>query len=117
MKGLIDKGHAVKFVSLYSRLIEEYSALQPTVIGFTRFFEIIDKLINSKGEFQFRNAYGLPSIFKLLKIIGSFDPDIVIVRSPKYISSWIVILLSKALKKKSLFIRRVQSSGKTLEGW
>ena len=107
----------MKFVALYCTRIEEYGTLQPIVIGFASFFEVIDKLINDKGDFHLRYKYGLPNIFGLLKIIRSFDPDIVIVRSPKYVFSWIVILLSKALKKKSLFIRRGQSSGKTLEGY
>jgi len=115
MKSLIDKGHAVKFVALYRTRIEEYGALEPIVIGFTTFFEIIDKLINDKGDFHLRAKYGLPNIFRLRKIIRSFNPDVVIVRSPKSIFSWIVILLSKALKKKPLFIRRVQNSGKTSE--
>ena len=100
MKALIDNGHAVKFVALYRGFSEEYSILDPIVVDFSHFSRAIDKLWNKKNDPIFRAKYGLPKITQLLGIMRAFDPDVVVVRSPRYLVSLLFILISKIFGKR-----------------
>ena len=100
MKALLDNGHAVKFVALYRGFSEEYSILDPIVVGFSYFSKAIDKLWNKNNDLIFRAKYGLPKISQLLGIMRAFDPDVVVIRSPRYLVSWLFILISKIFGKR-----------------
>ena len=100
MKALIDRGHELKFVSLYRTAIEEYGILEPTLIGFSMIFRFINRICNRRNRYQFMANYGFPRLTRFYGIIRDFDPDILIVRGPKSIVFWLTVFFAKSLQKK-----------------
>ena len=100
MKSLVDNGHVVKFLAVYRGMSEDYTILRPTIVCFTSLFMQIAKIFNKNSDPLFKAKYGFPNITKLFKIVHSFNPDVVIIRSPKSLLSWISIFLCKLTGKK-----------------
>ena len=42
MKGWIENGHEVRFLSQYEGKIEDYTYVKPIVVGYSKFFKIFD---------------------------------------------------------------------------
>lgn len=86
MKGLIEQGHEVCFVSHYQAAIEDYSHVQPIVLGYSPLYRLLDflyvKVIHRKNPeaIVFKIQHGFPPMHKLKKIVKSFQPDVVILR-------------------------------------
>lgn len=86
VKGWIDRGDEVLFVSYYTAIIEDYSCIQPVVLGFSPIFKLIDKLyvdIIHRKDFSavvFKINYGIPPIIKLWSLIRKWKPDAIIMR-------------------------------------
>ncbi len=86
MKGLIEHGHEVCFISHYAALIEDYSYVTPIVLGYSPLYRLIDalyvKVIRRKDPeaIVFKIQHGFPPILRLRKIISDFAPDVVILR-------------------------------------
>lgn len=86
VKGWIDRGDEVLFVSYYTAIIEDYSYVQPVVLGFSPVFNLIDKFYmevlhrRDAGASAFKINHGFPQILKLRKIIREWKPDLIIMR-------------------------------------
>lgn len=86
VKGWIDRGDEVLFVSYYTAIIEDYSCVQPVVLGFSPIFSLIDKLYmdvlhrRDAGASAFKINHGLPRVLKLRRIIKEWKPDVIIMR-------------------------------------
>lgn len=86
MKGLIEQGHEVCFISHYKAAIEDYSYVQPIVLGYSLLYRLIDflyvKVIHRKEPtaIVFKIQHGFPPIHKLKRIVKDFKPDVVILR-------------------------------------
>lgn len=86
MKGLIEHGHEVCFISHYAAIIEDYSYVTPIVLGYSPLYRLIDwlyvKVIHRKDPtaIVFKIQHGFPPMGKLRRIIRSFQPDVVILR-------------------------------------
>lgn len=89
MDGWIKDGDHVMFVSQYQGGTEDYSILEPIVLGYSfafhpilAFYHFIQKLNRNEmnGNYFFQASYGLPPIVKLGRIIKSFQPDVIIMR-------------------------------------
>lgn len=86
MKGWIDNGHEVRFLSQFSGKIEDYTYVQPIVLGYSKLFRIFDYIyihfLKRKDPFaiDMKLKCGFPPIFKLAKYIKEFQPDIAIIR-------------------------------------
>lgn len=100
MKGLIEHGHEVRFISHYTAIIEDYSYVKPIVLGYSPLYRLIDflyvKVIHRKHPeaIVFKIQHGFPPILKLRKMIKSFRPDVVILRE-KSMYSMVAYLLCK----------------------
>lgn len=86
MKGLVERGHEVCFVSHYQGKIEDYNYVTPVVAGYSLLFSAINWIYvhvlqrkNSKAC-DMRLKYGFPSLHKIRKIISDFEPDVIIIR-------------------------------------
>lgn len=86
IKGWLDRGDEVIFISYYTAMIEDYSDLKPVVLGFSFWYHVIDKIyvdilhrntVNANG---FKINHGFPPIFKLRKVIRGWKPDVIILR-------------------------------------
>lgn len=86
MKGLIEHGHEVCFISHYTAIIEDYSYVEPIVLGYSPLYRLLDflyvRVIHRKDPtaIVFKIQHGFPPIRKLRKMIYAFQPDIVILR-------------------------------------
>lgn len=86
VKGWIDRGDDVLFVSYYASIIEDYSSVRPVVLGFSPIFYLIDKLYmevlhrKDAAASAFKINYGIPRVLKLRKIIRQWKPDVIIMR-------------------------------------
>ncbi|MCI6714375.1 MAG: glycosyltransferase family 4 protein, partial [Lachnospiraceae bacterium] len=86
MKGLIEHGHEVCFISHYAAIIEDYSYVTPIVLGYSPLYRLIDwlyvKVIHRKDPtaIVFKIQHGFPPMGKLCRIIRNFQPDVVILR-------------------------------------
>lgn len=86
MKGLIEHGHEVCFISHYAAIIEDYSYVTPIVLGYSRLYQLLDYLYvhvihRKKPEaIVFKIQHGFPPMRKLKKLIWDFKPDVVILR-------------------------------------
>lgn len=86
MKGLIEHGHEVRFISHYAALIEDYSYVTPIVLGYSRLYKALDYLyvnvIHRKRPeaIVFKIQHGFPPVRKLKRLICDFVPDVVILR-------------------------------------
>lgn len=86
MKGLVERGHAVCFVSHYQGKLEDYSYVTPVVAGYSKIFSAVNWIYvhilqrkNSKAC-DMRLKYGFPSMSKVRKIVLDFKPDVMIIR-------------------------------------
>ncbi len=86
MKGLIEHGHEVCFISHYAAMIEDYSYVTPIVLGYSTLYRLIDflyvKVIHRRRPeaIVYKIQHGFPPLRKLRKLICDFAPDIVILR-------------------------------------
>lgn len=86
MKGLVEHGHEVCFVSHYRGEIEDYDYVTPIVAGYSGLFRAINWIYvhilqqrNSKAC-DMRLKYGFPSLRRIRKIVSDFAPDVMIIR-------------------------------------
>lgn len=86
MRGLVQDGHEVLFISHYAALIEDYSCVTPMVLGYSPLYRLIDflyvKVIHRKdpNAIVFKIQHGFPPMGKLKRLICGFAPDLVILR-------------------------------------
>lgn len=86
MKGLVEHGHEVCFISHYAAMIEDYSYVTPIVLGYSKLYQILDylyvKVIHRKDPeaVVYKIQHGFPPMGKLRKLICGFAPDVVILR-------------------------------------
>lgn len=86
MKGWIENGHEVRFLSQYEGKIEDYSYVKPIVVGYSGLFKVFDYIyihfLKRKDPFaiDMKLKCGIPPIFKLAKYIREFQPDVAIIR-------------------------------------
>lgn len=86
MKGLVEHGHEVCFVSHYRGEIEDYDYVTPVVAGYSGLFRAVNWIYvhvlqrkNSKAC-DMRLKYGFPSMRRIRKIVKQFAPDVMIIR-------------------------------------
>lgn len=86
MKGWIENGHEVRFLSQYAGKIEDYAYVKPIVVGYSALFRAFDYIyINflkrkDPAAIDMKLKLGIPPIFKLAKYIKEFEPDLAIIR-------------------------------------
>ncbi|MDE6908593.1 MAG: hypothetical protein K2P21_10605, partial [Lachnospiraceae bacterium] len=86
VKGWIERGDEVLFVSYYTAIIEDYSCIKPLVLGFSPIFLLIDKIYTNilhrkdVAASAFKINHGFPPILKLRRVIKKWKPDVIILR-------------------------------------
>lgn len=86
MKGWKENGHEVLFLSQYAGKVEDYTWVQPVVMGYAAVFRAFDYLyvhfLKRKDPFaiDMKLKFGIPPLFKIAKKIKEFKPDIAILR-------------------------------------
>ena len=86
MKGWKENGHEVRFLSQYAGRVEDYTYVQPVVVGYSRIFRVFDYLYvhflkrNDPTAIDMKLKCGIPPMIKLAKYIKAFRPDVAILR-------------------------------------
>ena len=86
MKGWVEHGHEVRFLSQYAGKIEDYTYVNPIIVGYSKIFQVFDYIyihwIKRRDPFaiDMKLKFGFPPIFKLAKYIKEFNPDLAILR-------------------------------------
>lgn len=86
VKGWIDRGDTVTFISYYTAIIEDYAYVKPIVLGFSPVYYLIDYLYvnvfrrNDPGNTTFKINHGFPPIRRLRAVMKKEKPDLVIMR-------------------------------------
>lgn len=86
MKGWVENGHEVRFLSQYEGKIEDHTYVKPIVVGYSALFKAFDYIyihfLKRKDPFaiDMKLKFGVPPIFKLAKYIREFQPDLAIIR-------------------------------------
>lgn len=86
MKGWKENGHEVRFLSQYAGKVEDYTYVQPIVVGYSRLFMAFDYLYvhvikrKDPAAIDMKLKCGIPPLFRLAKYIKEFHPDIAIIR-------------------------------------
>ena len=86
MKGWKENGHEVLFLSQYAGKVEDYTWVQPVVMGYAALFRAFDYLyvhfLKRKDPFaiDMKLKFGIPPLFKRAQNINEFKPYIAILR-------------------------------------
>lgn len=86
MKGLTKHGHEVCFISHYRTILEDYSYVEPIILGYSPLYRLIDFLYvnvirkDDPEAIVFKVQHGFPPVLKLSGIVKKFKPDVVILR-------------------------------------
>lgn len=89
VKGWLENGHQVLFLSQFAGTSEDYSVLKPIVLGYSVVFEGIMQLQkwlfhrghqSVKQEYDIRSKMGFPPFFRMRRLIREFLPELVILR-------------------------------------
>ena len=86
MKNLIENGHEVFFLSHYQGRIEDYSAIRPVILGYSKLFSLWESFYvkilhrNSSKAVDMKLKFGFPPIGKVRRKVKEFAPDIMIIR-------------------------------------
>ena len=86
IKGWVENGHEVRFLSQYTGKIEDYTYTKPIVVGYSALFRIFNYfyvLLRRKKNYyamDMKLKLGFPPLFKLAKYIREFHPDLAILR-------------------------------------
>ena len=108
MKALIEAGHEVSFLALTRGQSEEYSALSPTVLGYSRAYDLMRRLL---GKLEGKDlvgippgggipAGGIPPIPRFLNEIRKLRPTVIVVRDPSSTYGRLSILAAIATRAK-----------------
>lgn len=89
MKGFLEAGDEVKFISQYQGGTEDYTVIEPVVLGYSALFNVILRLVNSlkkvtgryrKNDFNFQAKFGFLPKRKFKRLLEKMQPDAVILR-------------------------------------
>lgn len=103
VKALIQHGHEVCFISQYRGKIEDYSALKPVVVGYSKAFILWEKIYknvlhrNNALAGDMRLRFGIPPIARLKQQIKEYKPDVIILRE-RSIYSIVTYMSCKCMK-------------------
>lgn len=100
VKGWIEHGDEVCFVSRCSGPIEDYSTLRPIEVPYSKLSNAITNIYmffnkNNPYAADFSLKSGFPNINKIKKVITSFEPDLVILREKSVYSMICAIICKK----------------------
>ena len=86
MKGWKENGHDVRFLSQYRGKVEDYTYVQPIVVGYSKLFMAFDYIYvhflkrKDPAAIDMKLKLGIPPIVRLAKYIKEFEPDVAILR-------------------------------------
>ena len=103
VRALLDAGHQVSFLTLTSGQSEVYEALHPTVIGYSRVFSTVRKVLEKLFGIRISDRNGIPSITTFWNEMIQRKPTVVIVRNPNSPYGLLSVAVTKLIGSKLVF--------------
>lgn len=103
VKALLDAGHKVAFFALRRGTSEEYSALTPLVLGHSRVFECVSRILRRAEVDSFVLRFAFPPVGRFWREVRKFRPSVVIIRDPNTAYGFLSLLVAKAVRAKVIF--------------
>lgn len=104
VKGWLENGHEVMFLSQFAGTSEDYDVLKPIILGYSKATQVLIGIYHvifcqreksEKKEFDLKIKIGLPPVKKAKKYLDDFEPDVVIVRERSLYNIPFVLLCRK----------------------
>ena len=119
MKALIEAGHEVSFLALTHGQSEEYSALSPTILGYSRTYNLTRRLLGKLTGRGFVDippgggipAGGIPPIPRFFNEIRKLRPTVIVVRDPSSTYGRLSILAAIATRARLILYSQDPISG------
>lgn len=86
VKGWIENGHEVRFLSQYAGKVEDYTYIRPVVVGYSVLFRAFDYLYvhclkrKDPAAIDMKLKCGIPPLFRIAKFVKEFKPNVAILR-------------------------------------
>lgn len=109
IRGWLEHGDQVCFVSHYKGRTEDYTDIKPVVIGYSKLFQLfyffyVNIIFKNKADAaNIKLKCGFPPIGKIGKIIKEFQPDVVIIREKSVYSIFSYLSCRKQKVKSILY--------------
>lgn len=102
---------AVDVFSLYQGKSEDYSALQPHILGYAWFFRLLKAVFKGKDrrvmKSNFEMRYAHPDFFKLFVKIKKNNPDVLVIKNIQSCFSIQSLFIAKILGKKIIVLMQL----------
>jgi glycosyltransferase involved in cell wall biosynthesis len=106
---------------LYEGKSEAHDLIKPRVLGYSHFFNWINKKFNRGGGNLIKNnyelRYGFPPIFKFVRELISSRADVVVIKNIVNAYSLLSLILAKCLLKKVVFMVQIDKHRPKPRSW
>ena len=108
VKALQIKGHQVGLLAMYRGQAEDYSALNPEILGYAWCFRLINRWFFGRPEVlmksDFEMRYSHPDPLRLFIKIKKFNPDVLVIKNIQSAFSILSLIIAKILRKKIIIL-------------
>lgn len=102
VKGLIERGHEVRFHVLRVGRYENHSLLAPEVIPTSRLVDAVLNRLSARGRKIDRALHATPTIGSYYAKLRDYRPDLVVIRDPQHLFSLVALMAARALGVKTV---------------
>jgi len=112
VKALKKHSHEVEMFALYKFSAEEYSALQPKILGYAKLFLLINHFFNKRSgdrltKNNFELKYGFPPIIKFYYLLIKESPDVLVIKNIENLYSLLALIIGRILGKKIIVLLQI----------
>jgi len=111
VQALLEHGHEVKVLAMYKGKSEEYSKVEPEILGYSWCFKVFNKLFNKNDgrlmKNQFELTYSHPGFFKTFSKIKKINPDVLVIKNIQSVYSLFALIIGKLLRKKIFVLLQI----------
>jgi len=91
---------------------EDYSILEPIVLGYSKLFNFVNRILNGTGsrliKSDFEIKYSYPPIFKLFKEIRATNSDVVVIKNIHGIYSILSLIFGRLFGKRIIILLQIE---------
>ena len=103
VSSLLAAGHEVSFLVLRRGESETYEAVEPVVLGTSRFFDLIRRVASLVPGIGYSDVGGLPPVVRFILEVRARRPDVLVVRNPSSMFGLLAVFASKVAGSRLIF--------------
>ena len=96
-RALLDAGHEVTVLALRRGRSEAYDVLEPRVLGRSRIFDLLRRMVSALPGLTWSDVGGIPPVLTFWREMRSVKPAAVVVRNPSSAYGLLAITLSRIM--------------------